>query len=154
MNFSKLLLLASLAIIPVCPATGMSISMGDNNNISIKQGLWSIIIRNSTGKTSVHNGQLTCDNCTALVELTKGSLKKIIECKQGTCTQTEYNTWTGKQILPESPLNSSEIAQKSPIFGFFANHPILGPVLAGGAALATGYGLYKLSKWIQKPKKQ
>jgi hypothetical protein len=47
------------------------------------------------------------------------------------------------------------MAQKSPIFGFFANHPILGLVLAGGAALATGaYAGYKLYKWLQKPKKQ
>jgi hypothetical protein len=153
MDYMKLALLASLAFTPAMPM----IKIGDNNTgpIDITGGYWSInVIRNMGGKFAIIQDQVKCDNCTALVELTKGSLKRIIECKQGNCTQTEYNTWTGKQILPESPLNSSEIAQKSPIFGFFANHPILGPVLAGGAALATGYGLYKLSKWIQKSKKQ
>lgn len=154
MDYIKLLLLASFGLIPVCPLTGMAISTGKNNHMSFNQGFWRVVLHHTSGSTIVRDGQVKCDNCTALIELTKGSLKRIIECKQGSCTETQYNTWTGKQILPESPLNSSEIAQKSLIFSFFANHPIMGPVLAGGAALATGYGLYKLSKWLQKPKKK
>lgn len=154
MKSVKLLFLASSAILFVCPATCIIISIGTSNKMSVYDRGWNIIMRNSSGRTSIINGELTCDKCTALIELTKGSLKKIIECKQGNCTQTEYNTLTGEQIVPVAPLNIPEIPQKSPIFGFFDSHPILGPVMVGSAALATGYGLYKLSQWLQKPKKQ
>lgn len=154
MKSLKLLFLASSAIFAVCPATCITISMGNSNKASLDVGWWNIMIRNSSGRTSISNGELACDKCTALIELTKGSLKKIIECTQGSCTQTEYNTLTGEQIVPVAPLNIPEIPQKSPIFGFFDSHPILAPVMVGSAAIATGYGLYKLSQWLQKPKKQ
>lgn len=147
----KLILLASFIAIPVYP----TISIGNNNNLSIdNDGGWGVMIRNTTGRIGVNSGQLTCDNCTGIIELTKGSLKRIIECKQGNCIQTDYNIWTGKQISPQATLNTPQMPQESTISGFFAQHPILAPALVGATVLTVGYGLYKLSKMVHKSKKR
>ena len=147
------LLLVSLIATPALPMIKMDVNGVNNQNIVINDGFSGIrLIRNTAGRLSVTNGRVDCQNCTALIELYNGSVKKVVECVQGNCVETQYNLRTGQQISPQLPLNTAEIAPKSSIFGFFSNNPVLTNIMIGSAAIMAGYGLYKLSKSVQKPK--
>lgn len=89
--------------------------------------------------------------------VTQGAFTKITKCHHGNCHEVHY--YAGKQlslqgsISLQSASNNPQIAPKSPFFSFLAAYPVLSSVLVGGAVLATGYGLYKVSQWLKKPKK-
>ena len=151
------LLLVSLIATPALPM----IKIGDTNDMTIiigtdtrnvnTEGLWGFKMRNCQGLGFI-NGKWNCvGDCNGQIEYWEQAGKTVIDCLNGKCTETRYNA-LGRQISPELPSNTAQIAQKGLISGFFSNNPILAPLLVGASALAAGYGLYRLSKAVQKPK--
>ena len=141
MNFLKISLLMSLIATPIYP---MSVS-GIMSGWSVD----SISASNTGGGLKIVNGQVFCDKCTGVVTMTKGVLKRIIECKQGNCVETQYNTWTGQQILPQ---DSAQVNFKNPILAIISAHPLASKIIAGSLAIAAGYMAYKLSQPAKKLK--
>ena len=95
----KLALLASLSIGTFYPIVR---SFGEYYESEIPEGTFDIKIESKgSGATWTTKNTAGCYKCNAVMTFTNQNYKKILECVEGTCTETVYNTQTGKQIASD-----------------------------------------------------
>lgn len=153
MKISKLMLLISLS-------NGLAYSITesfDYSRFDIPTGTFDTKIESGdSGVIFTTTSSVYCYRWNGTVALTSATVKKIIRCAQGTCTETVYNTQTGQQIaLEEADVTSitPQTSQESPkrsLKDAINDHRALASTILGTTVLVSGYSLYKLYSWVKK----
>ncbi len=141
MNLSKAILLACLIATPTMPM-GIDIGSDNDSSIIIKNSAWGVKVEHMMGGSfRMIKDRIVCDGCTGIVRLSNGLMTKIIECKQGNCTQIQetqedhYRPFIFKVVSKAADYTWNGIQQH--------------PYLVGAALGAAGYlgcRIYKAKK--------
>ena len=138
----KLIALTCLASNAIYP---MSIIIGDGNvKTTITAGGVSTILRNTnaSGNMMFFNGKFICNGCSGHAEIQEGLIKRIIDCKDGNCVETQVSPLGAKQI--KSPAIPSH-----GFWDYIKQHPSIAAIGLGVLA-GSSYAVYKYYKTPKK----
>lgn len=137
----KLIALTCLASNAIYP---MSIIIGDGNvKTTITAGGGSTILHNGTGRMTFSNGKFICNGCSGHAEIQEGLIKRIIDCKDGNCVETQVSPWGAKQV------NSPITIPSHSLWDSIRQHPYIAAV-GLGMLVGSSYAAYKYYKTPKK----